>query len=235
MNFNTEHITLFDQYLSNELDAEARANFEARLEQEPEFKVSFEKYREFEQTIRDAETAEIYDRVRSWESKSGQSSGGKSPRKLWIAVAAAAAVVAVLFTIDWGGPSNGELVAQYFEPYGNVSTVRGKKETIDKGLMYYEKGEYQKALLHFENYPEDTLAIFYSGEAYLALDEYQKAVEAFDAIIAMDNLFSEVAMFHKALALVGLKEEKKAIAILEKIPESSKYNDQARSLVEALR
>ena len=235
MNFNTEHIALFNQYLSNELDAESRAIFEERLKQDAEFKASFEAYCEFEQAIRDAETAEIYNRVQSWDSEAEKSRQNGSLRRLWVTIAAAAAVIALIFVIDWNGPSNEELVGEYFEPYGNISTVRGKKETIDKGLMYYEKGQYDKALKQFKSYPNDTLAIFYSGEAYLATGKYQKAVEQFDAIIAMDNLFSEVAMFHKALAHIGLNENKEAESILGKIPKSSKYADQARTLLETLR
>jgi len=234
MKFSKENITLFDQYLANELEAQDRTSFESRLEEDAIFKGEFEAYKEFEASIRSVETVEIYDRVQSWDQQTLNSVAKIRKIKFWMTVAASAAVVFIVMSVFLKGSSNTELVDEYFEPYGNISTVRGKKETIDQGLSFYDREKYQQALTQFKQYPQDTLAIFYSGESYLALKEYKKAIERFDKIIDFNINLSEVARFHKGISLIGLGKRGEAKKVLSEIPGKSSYHDQIEALLEHL-
>lgn len=234
MNFNTENIALFDQYLSNELEPKDRAKFEERLLKDKDFKREFETYQEFEESIRAAETAEIYDRVQAWDQPMAKTVSKIRKIRLWTTIAASAAVVLIVMSVFRNGASNEELVEEYFQPYGNIATVRGKKEVIDQGLAYYDQGNYQKSLEQFNQYPEDTLAIFYSGESYLASKKYEKAIQKFNTIIELNIDLSEVATFHKGIALLGLNKRTEARKVLSKIPVKSSYHKRAKELLEHL-
>ena len=235
MNFKEEHIELFRSYLDGMLSIEAKVAFEQRISEDAEFNSLFEEFQSFETALRDTETLETYDRVGAFEKNFQKPIKKASIRRLWIATTSIAAVAAIVILV-WmsGGTSNEDLVADYFEPYDNVVTVRGKKEVLDQALLAYDKEQYQEALKLLNKYPNDSIGMFYRAESLMALKRYGEAIGILDDVIAQEGIFVEVANYHKAIALLGLDETSKARMTLKKIPKSSFYFDKAKDLLERL-
>jgi tetratricopeptide (TPR) repeat protein len=235
MNFTEEHIASFRAQLDGTLSAEEQVTFDQQISVDSEFKRAFEEFQQFEATLKDVEVLETYDQVGKWER--GHQQTKKTPiRRLWIATASVAAAAAVvwLVLVPIAAESNDELVTSYFEPYDNVVTVRGKKEVLDKALLAYDKKEFKRALELLNQYPNDSIGIFYRAESLMALKRYEEAAKVYDDVIAQQGVFEEVATFHKALSLVGLDEMEKAKLALKQIPENSFYSDQAKDLLARL-
>lgn len=235
MNFTEEHIAIFRARLEGTLSADEQVAFDAQIANDSDFKRAFEEFQKFEATLEDLETLETYDQVGKWEN--GHQQTKKSPiRKLWVATASLAAAAAVVWMVlvTNSTESNEELVATYFEPYDNVVTVRGKKEVLDKALLAYDKKQFSKALELLNQYPNDSIGIFYRAESLMALKRYDAAAKVYEAVIAQQGVFVEVATFHKAVALVGQDETEKAKSTLKQIPENSFYFNQAKDLLARL-
>lgn len=236
MNFTEEQIAVFRAYLSGDMPDLERNAFEKQLSEDDELKGSFEDFQEFENALRDAETVEIYDQVGGWEASHQTKKPAGKIRTLWIVAASIAAVVIATFLI-WqpnAEPSSEEMVASYFEPYDNVITVRGKKEVLDKALLAYDQKKYQKALELFNQYPDDSIAVFYRAETLMALKKYDASIKEFDRVIQQNDIFTEVAQFHQALAFLGNGQRNNAIKALKSISKDSFYYDKARDLLKKL-
>lgn len=235
MNFSEEHIELFRAYLDDTLSSQERLAFEKRISEDAEFRKMYEDFQSFEVALRDVETVETYDQVGEWESQYQEPQKKTPMRKLWLpigGVAAAAALVVVLLLPESG--SNAALVSDYFEPYDNVITVRGKKEALDQALSAYDKQDYAEALELLSQYPEDSIGIFYRAESMMALERFQEAREVYDDVIARGGVFTEVAEYHRALAYLGNNEVDKAKKALKEIESGSHYYDRAKDLLERL-
>ncbi|XOV69096.1 MAG: hypothetical protein ACFHU9_07900 [Fluviicola sp.] len=236
MNFSEEHIAVFSSYLNGEMSASEKIVFEKQLGEDPVFRQSFEDFKQFENAIRDSETLETYDQVRLWEKEQQRKKNPAKIRRLWVAAASIAAVLIVAMFI-WRPdtqPAQNELVSEYFQPYDNVITVRGKKEVLDKALLAYDRENYQEALQLFEEYPDDSVAVFYAAESLMALKKYDASIAKFDQVLSHNNVFREVAMYHKALALLGAGEKEKAAVQLKSIPKDSFYFEKTRALLKRL-
>ena len=236
MNFTEEQIAEFQSYLSGEMSGKERDAFEQRLSEDSHLRSSLDEFQAFETAIRNAETLEVYDRVGEWEQKHQQVKARPKIRTLWVAAAGIAALVIVALVV-WqpgAGPSDQDLVATYFQPYDNVVTVRGKKEVLDKALLEYDKENYEEALELFNQYPNDSIALFYRAETFMALKKYDASIQAYDRVIQQNGIFTEVASFHQALAYLGAGNRQKAISALKRIPKDSFYYDKARDLLKNL-
>lgn len=234
MNFSEEHIELFRNYLSGGLSNEDSISLEKRFSEEKQFKKEFESFKQFEQALIDAETLEIFDEVGSWEQK--YQKADKKPAsipQLWLVVAGVAAVLAISWII-WNPSaklSDEELVASYYEPYDNVLTVRGKKEVLDQALLEYDRENYESALKLFSQYPDDPTGTFYCAESLMAIEKYGQAVDIYNEVVKTNGVFKEVALYHRALALLGDGRRKEAIKQLKAIPKSNAYFEKTRDLL----
>ncbi len=234
MNFKEEHIEIFRRYLDGDLSKEEVNAFEKQLSEDEEFKRSFDAFGSFEKAIKASEVVETYDRVGGWESNYKTPKKQAPIRKLMIAVTSVAAVAALVFFLWMPATSNDALVSEYFSPYDNVVTVRGKKEVLDKALNAYDKKKYEQALELFNEFPNDSIGMFYRAESLMALKRYDEAANVYDEVIVTNGIFEEVAMYHKALAYLGANDEGKAKKTLQDIPKSSHYSAQAKDLLERL-
>lgn len=238
MEFNAKHIALFDAYLLNEVSDEERTNFESKLVADKNFKSEFEAFKLLQQDMADSEVITFKDQLEQWDKKISERPQNKTTRIIPLKLIGLAAsilliiVISVLYFIDT--PNHQALVATNFEPYDNILTVRGEKEDLDEGMMYYESGDYKTAITLFENYPENTNAQFYKGEAHLAVNEYDAAINSFELVITAHSIFNEIAEYHLALAYIGREDINVAKAHLKAIAADSDFYSKAQSLLDEL-
>ncbi|NOQ72141.1 MAG: tetratricopeptide repeat protein [Crocinitomix sp.] len=234
MDFNAEYIELFDAYLQGELSIEERLTFEVRLSNDSTFKAKFEAFQGFEQDLVDAEVTAFKDRLTQWD-KSQDKNNPKQGRVIPIRLIGLAASIAVILFISIlylvGRPNNQDLVAANFEPYDNILTVRGEKVALDDGLQQYEAGEYEAAIVIFEQFPENVNAQFYLGESHLALQEFDAALTAYKSVLQTTGIFYEIAEFHLALSYLGNDDEQGAKETLAAIQKESDYYSKAQDLL----
>lgn len=237
MSFNEKNIPQFDAYNHDELDAEEKKAFEEKLAQDPVFKAEFDAFNQFEKAIENAEIASFKANLSNWDpAKEPSKSNGKIINLRILAAVAAVALIGFLtVTYFFQKPSNQDLVTTHFIPYDNVLTVRGAKEDIDEALLFYEQKNYTEAVVLFNRYPENDMAVFYAAESYTAMANYTDAAARYEILLKKNTLFNDISTFHLALAYLGQNDAKKALAIFEGIQEDSDYYKEAQLLIEELK
>lgn len=112
---------------------------------------------------------------------------------------------------------------------------QGKLAALYAGICYFEKGEYEEAARLLKKFSAEDLNIDPAarqllGDAYVELQEYDKAVKAFEAAAESGNELIAPMSLKKA-GLVYLKEDQKGKAlkafqtIKEKYPSSAEAQD----------
>ena len=101
-------------------------------------------------------------------------------------------------------------------------------EFIEKTISIFAKGNNKKALTKLEQiletYPDDLNANFYSGICYYNLNEFNKAINAFEKCLSSQfNNFNEEAEWYLAKSFQANNEDEKARILFEKIKNSTSY------------
>lgn len=94
---------------------------------------------------------------------------------------------------------------------------QGKLAALYAGICYYEKGEYEEAAKYLKKFSADDLNIDPAanqllGDAYVELQEYDKAAKAFEAAAKSGNELIAPMSLKKA-GIVYLHEDQKAKAL----------------------
>lgn len=152
----------------------------------------------------------------------------------WLAAASIAILIGFggYFVFDNQSISNDELYSNYYYPYENViePIVRDQVKLTKKELAFaqYEKGNYQEAINGFNQLkPENSLSIsainFYKANAFIQLEELQKAQILFEQLIANDkHEWKEESLWYLALISLKKEETKSAINYLETLQNTNK-------------
>ena len=130
----------------------------------------------------------------------------------WPLYAAAAIVpllIAFIFLLSPDQKTAEELFADNYQPLENITGARrgGTDDPVNRGMQYYEAGDYTTAITFFEqSEKEDSLISIYLGISYLATGETAEAKQVFEAVIDGGNkVLSATATWY--LALTHLKEK----------------------------
>lgn len=236
MNFTQENIARFENY--SELTGNQKEEFERELQEDAELNCQFLAYKSFVAQLQDAEITEFTQKVKTWDEQSKETKPKKGQiYTLRFLVAAAVVTIGIVLFANFffNSKSSQELAVTNFEPYPNVISIRGAKESIDDGLLAYDQKNYTEALQDFKAYPDELVAVFYAGESHMALKEYELAVDQFKQVLVMGGIFDEIATFHLALAYVGNEDEENAKNILKTIAEDSDYFSQSQALLKDLK
>ena len=101
-------------------------------------------------------------------------------------------------------------------------------QLIDKATSLFYANKFKESLYYFDiihtNFTENVNAQFYGGVCYLELKNYKEAINWLDKAIANENSnFKEDAMWKKALCLLEMKDNRKAIKLLEELEKSNGF------------
>ena len=108
------------------------------------------------------------------------------------------------------------------DEFGNKT---GARAHLNAAILLYQKGEYDKAVKHLENYdPDGTLVApackSLLGDCYVNLKKLDKAMSAYDQAISMANgneLYAPAFMIKKATVLHEQKKYAEEAAIYQEI------------------
>lgn len=154
-----------------------------------------------------------------------------------------AASVLVLFGLSYfalfqENSTNEDLFAQNFEPYRNViQPIERSKISEDiktKAFAFYEKGEYQDAILLFselQKTEKENYFIFYKANSYLAIKNTSEAIPLLKKYLEIQGQFKDKAQWYLALAFLKEKNTNEAEKILHTIIRLKTYNHEKASLI----
>ncbi|MCU0323821.1 MAG: tetratricopeptide repeat protein [Spirosomaceae bacterium] len=241
---STEHELLIEKYFENSLTEAEKTQFEILVNSNTEFRdaVGFEK--NLKSAIHKKERYELKNQLKSFEKKQ-ETKIVAMPRWLWLAAASVIIVGATLWIFVFKTSSNEDLFTQNFQVYPNViaPSVRGSSTVEgDKKLAFelYEQEKFREAIGVFEKISKETkdeYPVFYVGQCYMALGEYQKAISILSGAVLTDEKFpfDTQRKWYLALAYLKMGDKENAKLILELLTNYENIqNQKATELLEKL-
>lgn len=241
-----EQIERVGDYIMGLLSKEERMAFEQQLIVNPVLQAEVNLQKEVILLVEEAEDMRLKEMLKEVdleaEDKAEDSTGG---RKWWLV----AILVLILLGIAWlvwkGQEESPErLYAAYFEPYQNVlvPTVRDAGVPLDvlEAFQAYEDGNYETALLAFNQLPVEVQKPDYELYEALSLMQTNRVGEAIRLLQVLknnsDSQFREHAQWYLALAYLKQGNTPKARQFLEGLVEnkSAIFEKKARELLSKL-
>lgn len=247
-------IALIESYLLGEMDNEARAWFEARLEEDKAFRLLFEDVQALTEGLGRVKHRALLERMDVLETRLddplNRSTGTKTV--FWTAqrLAAVFAGLVVVALVSWflfgtGGakPDGASLYGEYFTMYENVMVPitrgEGKASLLDSTFQAYEQGEYTQAEVLFEaliREDDRTFIRLYAALTYMELNRQEKAEEQLEEIVKNNGDFSIQARWYLALNYLKNEEYEQSIPLLEDlVAAKSTYAPRAQELLKIIR
>lgn len=130
-----------------------------------------------------------------------------------------------------------DALKSYEKVADEFSNKIGERAHLNAAALLYEKGEYEKAAKHLEDYSADGNLVGPAsrsllGDCYVNLKQYDKAMSAYDQAIKLSNgneLYAPVFMIKKATLLHAQKKYAEEAAIYQEIKDKyMAYTQQAR-------
>jgi len=206
-------IEYIESYFQQTLSSEEKSAFEQRCEIDEAFAKEVAFYITARQFLKEELLKE---KSQSWKQQSIAkeqpaqliSLTKKSGLVIWMIYAAAACLLlfASVYLFETQ-TSPKKYAANYVKSnYSNLSqTMDASHDSLQLGIAAYNNKDYNKALQLFtgveQNDPQNSDAKKYTGLTYLQQDNYDKAIEQFDALSNM-SLFSNPGDFLKAVSLL---------------------------------
>jgi len=238
---------------------------ELQLRQEVNQTVANQKALDFMAAVKQAETkyfagqqAQQDDRKGAGQEQGREALGSGQPKvvrlRVWRPMAAVVALLvlaaaAILLLVVLPGPEQDTrpLFAQLHTPYEAPANYRaqltagGYPADLKNGFDYYSQGRYQDALNELVAWQQDslygTVATFYIGQAYLALDQPVLALQRLEPVAnTPQQTFEAPAQWYVALAYVKQKNWAKARSQFEMLAqqENGPYAAQAKAALQLL-
>lgn len=253
---NTNNIKI-SKYINDELTGEESAAFESLLQQDKTLadEVNFHKVVDetlaenykVTSTIVESERLE-FEGILSGVVKSGhmsvserkeqntlnsQNNSGSVIRKLIPLAALAAAAAIFFFIISQPNLSNLADHNYVHYPYQEEITLGD----LNKGIKAYQEKDYQTAYDILKNYNEGDLQLkLAKGNTEYNVGKYAEAINSFNEVLELTGSKNYKNYANWYLALTYLKKDKpdQAIKLLNQLPETADFYNQAQDLIEEL-
>lgn len=154
----------------------------------------------------------------------------------WYMLAASIAVIlGVVWLFSLTG-NNDELFETYFEPFPAQGFVRGEvpKSKADEILQLYVQEHHTKVITRIqeldksESFPGQ---VVYLGNSYLALSQYEKAIEIFESVDENNKYYPD-SQWYLGLAYLANDEPSKAAQTLKNLSvQNTIYTTSAKNLL----
>jgi predicted Zn-dependent protease len=238
---NEERYILFENYLSNELSAEEKINFEKQLAEDSEFASAFEIFKELNMHLENkfGNEQELKAFKKNLKSISKDHFKTKKPKvvafKPWqYAIAASVAILVGLFVFQNINPS--------FEDYNNPEMAtfieRGDvNENLKLAQDAFNAKNYKTAIPYFEAILNSTktpeIQYFYAV-SLLEDNQFQKAETNLSELKSGNSIYKNKATWYLALSKLKQEDYKSCKEILLTIPEDFEDYDQVQELLNEL-
>jgi cytochrome c-type biogenesis protein CcmH/NrfG len=243
---NTPDYDKISRYIDDEMDAGERKSFEEQLQHDAELRKETELYKEINDTLKyklqaDEEEKGLRNTLEEMNDLHFGSKAKIIPLKkyrLWIASAAAIAVIAVL-TMLWA-PWKKDLYKQY--AYIEMPPVAERGVPADsllkQGTSNFNEKKFKAASSSFEailkNDPQNAYVQFYYAIALLESGQIEESRTEFTGLYNGASLFKYDAAFYMALSYLKEKNKTACREWLNKIPADANIHNKAQKLLKKL-
>ena len=238
---NEERYLLFENYLSNELSAEEKINFEKQLVEDPELASAFEIFMELNQHLENKFGNEQELKVFKKNLKSISKEHFKTKKlkvvafKPWqYAIAASIVILVGLFVFQNINPS--------FEDYNNPEMAtfieRGDvNENLKLAQDAFNDKKYKTAIPVFESILKENKSSeiqYFYAISLLEDNQFQKSETNLVELKSGNSIYKNKAIWYLALSKLKQKDYKSCKEILQTIPEEFEDFDQVQELLNEL-
>lgn len=248
------YIDRIEQYESGTMPESGRLEFENELATNAELREALAVYRQGNEVIEQGIENQLRVQLEQWaaaDAGSNVSGGGRvvQMRNTWLrwAVAAGVAVLIGWLGMQWAGSrfSDQALYAAHYEKPADTAFRSGAtaENPLEPGFKALEKNELQIALAFFRSIPPENErfgeAQYYLGHTALQLQQYQTAINAFQAVTAgQDFKLQEKAEWNLLLTYMaaGRSADPDFVRLLNRIAATPthSFSQQAQDLKAAL-
>lgn len=203
-----KHLSYIDDYFKG-TDTASHRQFEQRLLDDPSFAEEVAFYLATQHLLQQNARQEKIERFRKlYQERPTPLKAVKSPRRFWYYMAAAAAIIGLVFAINLlMPPSKQELADRYIRQELQVLGVSmsGHVDSIELMRSLYNKGRFADALSISESIIShdagNQVALEYAGVTNLRLQQYDKALSWFRRLTSYKG-YSNKGTFYQALTLI---------------------------------
>lgn len=157
----------------------------------------------------------------------------------YAAIFAGLLIISSLIMMFSKGPNPSKLAEKYVASYEPGTSSRAYSDVDGSdyytALEFYNKGDYQNAILWFEklagvNDSENIRADFMLGVTRMKSEQYSEAISPLEKVVNHnDNLFIEQARWYLSICYLNTEDNEKAAKVLKEIADSeSIYRKEAR-------
>ena len=227
---------LVANYFSNRLSTEEQVRFQELIDTDAEFKERFEFEKNLQRAITEKENYKLKAKLVAFERDIETNSPKSKAKKpyYYLAIAASLALlVGIAFMLNTKvGPSDYDaLYADNFKAYPNtvfaITRSDAKASLKRDAFLAYEAKYYDVAIEKFEQMnsaEKPSYVDFYLAHSYLNYGDTQKAAILFKKVIANEKEFIAESYWYLALSALKNKEKQTAVAALEKLTNTYRYN-----------
>jgi len=257
MKTEKENIDLIERYLDENLSPDELDLFREKLNSDREFnKLFFEMDRLVQGIKLSAGKTSIEEKLANLEKalpfqKSIREDAEETPviilwsyvKQYKVAVAAVFALIfatTFVFTIGDFTTDPGKLYASYFVPFENYGLgPQRSAEKVDlnieeEALLYYDQGNYEKALEIFKQLDPETITSgtrLYIGNTYMAVNDIENAKVLFNKIIENNTGFTHQTKWYLALCYLKEGNIDEAVPLLREVEKQGKYKKEEASKI----
>lgn len=246
---------MIEKYLDGEMEDQEKKAFEKKLGEDAELRkelllhadinesISDDKKELLRQKLRNIIDGRIHDKP---NSRHNQSLTTRIFLSRSVLIAASVLFIfsigSILFILNTKKYTPNEVFDYYYQPYNPDVVTRSSKDinAINPALNAYLNGEYDKAADQFKDIlvanPDDSMALFYAGIAFMETGEYPKAINHFRYILYNEYYpYYYHAQWYLGMTYLKLEETDKAIDVFHQVTEQNKYYaEQAKNILTKL-
>ncbi|ADR23693.1 hypothetical protein MATR_24510 [Marivirga tractuosa] len=233
---------LFEAYLAGVLPANEASVHEKRLEQDQDYKESFELYKSLNQHLKNNFKDE--EKLEQFKKSVSDISGNyfvtrKKAKFAWVKMAVAASIILAIglyFLI-------GEMSKPQYQEIAQIPTIHLTERSID-GEIYtkaenaFNQEQYSEAIKMFDQIlnedSQNQSIMLYKAIAHTENGATEKARMLYEELIQNDNAYSEEALWYAALNELKEKNYTACKTYLTKIKRSASRYEDAQNLLEKL-
>lgn len=245
-----KYFELIDAFLSGDLSQAEEAAFLEAMRTDEALRQEVELHREMDTALTETDALTLRATLQRIHTRLADQPADDKIRKWRFTWAYQAAAVLLLLIVSAGiyyyvqddTMSSEQLYSMYYQPDDAVMIMRaGASGTHDGQLMEalkkYEAQDYQGALQLFKQGESNLLVHFYSGLAYMEINNYEEAINSFQKIMDEgENLFVEQASWYQGLCYLKTGQNEKVLETLRQLAqEGNPYEQRAEFIMQKLK
>ena len=230
------YLEYIDAYFQRTLDPEEIKRFEQKITEDKEFADEVAFYLSAKQSLKaeaDREKKEWFRELLAQQRPVININHHRNTKRIWIyrVSAAAAVLICVFFSWYFFFSNNSATPQQMADSYINdnfktLSVKMGARDSIQDGIDFYNKGQYDAAIKQFESIGQRDTGNYnvknYLGIIYLRLGNYDKALQYFKQF-ENDTLEANPSQINQALTLLKRNlpgDKQKAKELLQQVKDN---------------